>query len=268
MSKIGVGVITCNRTSFLEKCLQSIPLDVIDHLVIINDGEPLPKKLYRYNIDKVDIIDHSENLGVGKSKNDAFTFLLNNKKCDHIFLIEDDIVVADDTVFEKYIECAEITGLHHLMFGYHGPANKAGRSKGKPTPRKIIDYGKVQLALNQHCVGAFCYYTSRCLQDVGLYDEKYLNAFEHVDHSYMLAKEGYCTPYWWWPDVANSYELLDELACSEDSSTIRPREDWQDNIKKSAIHFTKKHGVSPAWQNAVPDTDVSDVVNFLRKLKK
>ena len=31
------------------------------------------------------------------------------------------------------------------------------------------------------------------LEKIGLYDENYINAYEHVDHSYKLAKEKYLT---------------------------------------------------------------------------
>ena len=31
----------------------------------------------------------------------------------------------------------------------------------------------------------------------------------------------YLPAYWWWPDVANRYDYLDELACSEVSSVHR-----------------------------------------------
>ena len=45
---------------------------------------------------------------------------------------------------------------------------KAGISYGKPVPRKVIDYGDRKIALNQHCVGAVCFYTRKCLEDIGL----------------------------------------------------------------------------------------------------
>jgi GT2 family glycosyltransferase len=93
-------------------------------------------------------------------------------------------------------------------------------SGGKPVPRKVIDYGDVKIALNQHCVGAVCFYTKECLDKVGLYDESYTNAFEHVDHSYELAKANYSTPYWWWADIENSLDYVEEQACSEDNSAI------------------------------------------------
>ncbi len=100
------------------------------------------------------------------------------------------------------------------------------------------------------------------LDKVGLYDESYTNAFEHVDHSYMLAEQGFSTPYWWWSDIANSLDFVEEQKCSEESSTIRPRSDWQLNIQKASQHFIKKHGISPVL---VPDTSVNDVIKFIKQ---
>jgi len=264
MDKIGIGIVTCNRPKFFLKCFDSIPEDYL--LVVVNDGSDFEdidklksKREFQYFHNKM-------NLGVGKSKNILFRYLLDNN-CDHIFIIEDDIIVKDKNVFKKYIEASKLTGLEHFCFGYHGPANRGGISKGEPTPRFIIDYKKLKIAFNANSVGAFCYYSKNALQKVGLIDEDFLNAFEHVEHSYRISKAKLCTPYWNWPDLANSYELLEEIECSENSSSIRPREDWRDNIIKGAELFKKKHVYSPAWQGAVPDTKQEDIISFLKEIK-
>ena len=258
--KIGLCVVTCSREIMLNNLLKSLRgcIDEFDELVIVNDGDdvwisPWGPLKYHY-------IRNKTNLGVGKSKNKGMKHLLD-KGCDYIFVIEDDMIIKDPKIFEEYIKASKISGLQHFLVGTHGPINKRGISGGKLYPRKVIDYGNLQIALYQHCVGAFCFYTRECLEAVGLHDENYLNAFEHVDHSYMLAKAGYCTPYWWWPDIENSTTLIEEQACSEESSTIRPRKDWQQNIQDSFQYFYKKHGVTPT---SVPDTDFADVKMFLK----
>jgi len=256
MSKIGVGIITCNRPDFFKKCRGSINKEWYDNIVIVNDGKgPLFDS-------GAPVIQTTGGEGVGKAKNIAIKHLLEQGS-DYIILVEDDMLFKGN-LFEQYIKAYKETGIHHFMFAYHGPANKAGISRGKPVPRKVIDYGDIKIALNQHCVGAVCFYTRQCLDDVGLYDESYTNAFEHVDHSYELAKANYSTPYWWWADIENSLDYVEEQACSEDNSAIRPRSDWQSNIQKSAIRFSQKHGVSPVQ---VSDTAVDEVINKLKKIK-
>lgn len=256
MAKIGLGVITCNRPDFFKKCYESIPNNVVDELVVVNDGDDIT---FNYS---THYIKNEQNLGVGKSKNKALKYLLD-KKCDYLFLIEDDIIIKDPNVFNKYIHYIETTGIQHLMFGYHGPANK---KDNKPIPRMVIEYGNdVNLALNFHCVGAFCVYTKELLNDIGLFDETFLNAWEHVDHSYQAVKKGYLPAYWWWPDMQNSCDYLDEQACSEVNSSIRPRDDWRKNIENGARHFYSKNNYTP-WQ--VPNESEESVIKALRKLKK
>lgn len=254
--QVGIAVITCNRPEFYKKCYNSIQEDWYDKIITINDGEPVK------SVDNNPII-NSGGKGVGHAKNIAFKHLLN-EGCNYIILVEDDMIFKDN-LFKAYIDAHKKTGIHHFMFGYHGPANKGGVSGGPPKPRKIIDYGDVKIALNQHCVGSFCFYTRKGLEDVGLLDEEFnKNNFEHVEHSYRLAKAGYSTPYWWWSDLANSLDYIEEQACSEVSSSIRRGDEWHDKIKWSAKLFEKKHGYMPAWNNAVPDTDIKDILNFLK----
>jgi len=255
MSKIGLGIITCNRPDFFKKCYESVPKDTVDELVVINDGNNLD---FNYTSH---YIKNEKNIGVGKSKNKALKYLLD-KNCDYLFLIEDDITITDPNVFNEYIKYIEKTGIQHLMFGYHGPANKKDNN---PIPRLVVDYGdNVNLALNFHCVGAFCVYTKKLLNDIGLFDETFLNAWEHVEHSYQAVKNGYLPAYWWWPDIHNSYEYLGEQACSEVNSSIRPREDWKSNINNGARYFYNKHKYTP-WQ--VPNESEESVIKALRKLK-
>lgn len=260
--KIGLGLITCNRPDFYAECLKSIaPVrDQLQSFVVVNDGGEIPLPERGGDIIPADIYKHnSKNEGVGKSKNHAFRLLLESG-CEHIFLIEDDIRICSSSTFGAYIECAQRTGLQHLMYGYHGPANKIAN---KPNPRLVVDIKGTSVALNRHCVGAFTYYTRSILEEVGLNDEEFTNAWEHVEHSYRIVKAGGCPAYWWWPDVANSNELLSEQACSEDNSAIRPRSDWQENIRSGMEHFVHKHGFSPV---AVPDTEDQYVLTNLKRI--
>lgn len=258
MGKIGVGVITCNRPEFLKKCLQSIPLDKIDHIAIVNDGKVLPAEIYNKNID---IIDHETNLGVGKSKNDAFRFLLD-KECDHLFIIEDDIIITDDSVFDEYIRCSHITGIKHINFCLHGEDNKV---KGKPAPKKIIDYGDIRISLYHNVYGAFSYYHKSVIDSIGLMDEEYINAMEHVDHTMMAIKQGFHPPFRWFVDIENSNRLLDEQDRNHSESTIRTG-DWLKHFRDGVSRFKSKFNIdvcNPREKVA----DISTVIDYLKGVK-
>jgi len=80
MSKIGIGIVTCNRNNFLKKCIQSIKKDWYDELVIVNDGtKPL-------DVEYTDVINNPTNLGVCKSKNILLKHLLGSG-CEYIFIV-------------------------------------------------------------------------------------------------------------------------------------------------------------------------------------
>ena len=257
LEKIGVGVITCNRPEFFKSCFNSLPREKIDELVVVNDGDVIERP---GSISPQQYIQHTSNRGVGISKNDALKYLVD-KQCTHIFLIEDDIIIKRADVFEQYIKASKQTGLSHFMFGYHGPANKRN---GVPHPRLVVDYPDgVSINLNTHCVGAFCYYTRELLAEVGYMDEVYINALEHIDHSYLIVKHGGIPAYWWWPDISISCDLLTEQACSEVNSSIRPRPDWRQNIQTGAAHFFQKHKIG---FTSVPDSTESDILKKLKQI--
>lgn len=262
-SMVYVGIVTCDRSDFFKKCYESIKnANNVDFIGVVNDGDS------DVDVEKGDFyIKNEKNLGVGKSKNILFKNALKSN-AEHIFIVEDDIIVKNPKVFNEYIRGRKATGIQHFCFAYHGPANKNNISKGKPCPRYIVDYGNVKISINTHSVGAFCYYSREVLLKCGIIDENFTNAFEHVDHSYRISKDGYTTPYWNWADLADSVDYLDEIECSENSSTIRPRKDWSENIQKGAELFKNKHGVLPAWNNCVPDTSEKNVKDIMKNIFK
>jgi len=272
--RVGVGIVTCNRPEFLHKLMDSLLQcdGIADYVIVINDGDFLDPTEYIKDSDMSkhgSWINNEANLGVARSKNLAMKHLRDDN-CDHIFIIEDDMLIKRKDIFEAYINASKISGIDHMMFGYHGPANKNNISKGKPVPRLIVDYGDFKIALNRHCVGAFCYYTKESLEKCGLIDERFKNAFDHVSHSYTLAQNGYSTPYWWWSDLANSTDYIEEQACSEESSSIKTPEkmkEWSENINNSMKIFETKFGVAPFGPNGVPDISEKDVLEFIKLLK-
>ena len=258
-TKIGVGIITCNREHFLKQCLESVPLDMVDHIVIINDGKSLPRKYFKMAVDKLDIIEHKKNTGVGKSKNDALKYLLRNN-CDYIFLLEDDMIILDKSVFNRYIEAHHASGIHHFNYGPGSPFNRKQTIQHfdlhnrhlldqhtEPNPRMIIDYDNdVKVSLFEHTVAMFSFFTKKILNKVGLIDEDYYNAWEHVDHTYRIIKEGYHPPFWYFADIYNSHKYITEAPEAINQSSIaNDDEQWKKNVYGGRELYKKKHGHYP-----------------------
>lgn len=253
-NKIGVGVVTYNREDFCRNCLSSIP--AVDELVVVNDGTPYSPDTYPKH---ATVIQHDTNLCVGVSKNDALKHLIA-KGCTHLFLIEDDMTIIDSTVFEKYIHAAEASGIWHLNFGYHGTGNM---KDGKPYARQTVDYKDALIALNVNCVGSFSYYLRGVIEHVGLMDERFNNAWEHVDHTYRIIKAGLHPPFWYFADVADSYTMIKDYG-DKNTSSITLRPDWSSNIHTGAALYKSIHGVMPQH---TPDTHPDKVFNILRDIK-
>jgi GT2 family glycosyltransferase len=256
--KIGVGIVTYNRPHLLEKLLNSISSCNFIDLIIVNDGERIDNlKGWNYYL-----VNNETNLGVGKSKNVAIQHLLD-KGCDHIFLIEDDIFIKDVTVFHKYIEASKISGIQHFNYSQHGVMNKNPYT-GEPDPKITIQYDDIGISLYQHCVGAFSYYSKKCLNEVGLLDEDFYNACEHVEHTYRIIKSDMHPPFWNFADIANSWEYLGDEEWSIKQSTISSSPNHSEIVNRADTVFIAKHGLLPLQ---IPQSDYNTVAQSLKRLK-
>lgn len=273
--KIGVGIITCNRPEFFRECYNSLPLDKINEIVVINDGDP---KVINFDISKGIILDNPKNLGVGKSKNRALKYLYE-KGCDYLFLLEDDMIIKSADVFEKYINAYKKSGIHHFNYGPGSPFNRKQtiqnfdlhnrhllNQHSQPNPKMIVDYKDVKIALYEHTVAMFSFFTREIIEKVGYIDEEYYNAWEHVDHTYRIIKAGYHPPFWWFADIANSDDYLTEAPGAIDNSSIANKtEQWEKNVYGGREIYKRKHGHYP---NQPPHVTKEQVVESLKQIKK
>jgi GT2 family glycosyltransferase len=274
--KIGVSIITADRSNYLSGLLDSIDTSQcgIDRLIVVDDG----KKASLVEHSKVDAVYRtSGRIGVGKAKNIALKNLYENK-CDYIFLIEDDMVILDPTVFKQYIEASKITGIQHFNFGPGSPFNKKQsitnfdlhnrhllREDTEPNPKLIVDYNNIKISLYEHITGMFSFFTRKVLDDVGFIDEKYHNAWEHVDHTYQIIKAGYHPPFWWFADLHNSHLLIESQKDSiANSTTSKNTNEWMANIQKNAELYKQKNKHYPAQ---TPVVTQDNVIKVLKKIK-
>lgn len=234
-SKIGVGLITCNREAYLQLLIRGLKGNAsISELIIVNDGA---KKL-EYN--ECSVINNEENVGVGRSKNKALRYLLE-RGCEYVFLIEDDVRILRDDVFERYILTSNLSGIQHFNFAYHGTDNY--EQDGTPLIRLKIEYRDgVAVCLFPNVYGAFSFYTRQCLETCGFMDEYYYNALEHVQHTLDICKNNMHPPFRWFADIADSQLYVEELDRNHSNSEIRRDKKWIDNFHKAADYFVQKNG--------------------------
>lgn len=259
--KIGAAIIACDRTEYTNKCIDGLLINKKDlhECIVINDGQPW------VNSKPVEIINNIPPYQtVGVAKNNAIKELLK-RGCNHIFLIENDMIIKSSDIFKKYIEAAENTGITHLNFGYHGPANRTPDYK-EAKARYVVEYpGGIKIALNMHSVGAFSYFNKRYIDTVGIHDTYFKNAWEHVELCQRGIKRGMLPAFWWFPDIESSDKLIEEIPGSIQNSSITHTQEWTDNMKKGAEYYKKQHGWIPVH---TPDTPLELVLKNLKTIYK
>lgn len=231
----GIAVITYRRFDYVMQCLQSLHdnnYGGAEVVCVIEDDEyytPKQKEQMRALLPTGSAIISQPNAGVASAKNNGIKKLWQ-LGCDEFFLMEEDILMNDSETCNKYSDYAKEHRLHHMNFALHGPMNKG----------KGFDY--YGMTCYPDCVGAFSYYTKEAIKAVGFFDEKFFNAWEHVFHTLLISKKGLTTPFWRFVDHPDSDNLLKEIEGSIDNSSIRPRSDWQLNIKRGKEYALERYG--------------------------
>lgn len=268
-NKIGLAIITCDRFDYLQQCLNAVSqnADLINYIVIVNDGKQFTpdQEAFVYSKGVNEIIQHSPPYrSVGASKNQGLRRLLLND-CEHLFTLENDILVKRADIFHAYIKAAEKSGIWHMNFSQHGPANKKPNTEEK-NPRQVVEYDdNISVALYPHCVGAFTYFHKGIIKNVGYHDERFKNAFEHVEHTYRIIKKDLHPPFWWFADLPNSEDYLTEIPGSIKNSSIPHTKQWLSNFQRAGGWFEVKHGFTPVQIPDVPQNLVFEKVQELEK---
>lgn len=235
---IGLGICTYNRPEFFATCVSS----VVEHLLPIASiwvNEDHSDEQYRARYDEifdslppsVKVRRSEENQGVCRAKNSLLQSMMD-AGCQHLFLLEDDQEILSRGAVNEYIRYSQISGIEHMMFAHHGPAN-VGR---------LVDVDPSGIELYLNCVGAYCYYTRNAIETVGLLPERYdKNCWEHVVHYADLARAGLCPAFWRFPDIPNSRSLIREQPGGIDSSAIRQGPEWPRIVEEGRRVFASEY---------------------------
>lgn len=258
--KIGVAIITHNRVDFFKKIQETIPSYV--NLYVVNTGAPYPKQTY--DSQKVNKIHQcTKPTCVGWGKNFGLRLMIQDG-CKHLFTMEDDVYVKDPDVFKKYIKAAYTSGIYHFNFGFSQKENLT--QEGKPAIKNLIEYSPdVSLIFTPNVLGAFTYYLSTVIKNIGYHDERFDgNHMDHVDLTYRAIKANLHPPFWWFADINNSWEMIGNLSNMGDDSIVRNEERFMKAITKAFQVFQSKHGCTPVQ---VPQVDEEQVLQILEQIQ-
>ena len=262
-AQTAVAIITCNREAFLHETLESIDRNAVGKIYIVNAGAP-----FLYIPEGVSVIQcQRDPTVVGIAKNIALREM-KNAGFEYLFLIEDDVKVKDNAVFEKYIETAMDSGLWagQLSYGVHG--GQAGGNvdeAGNPLKRLVVQYGKHKVDLYRNSFHAFVLYHANTLAHIGYMNESYINAAEHLDHYFHSFHRGLGCNFWYFPDIENSYDYLEDQDGNHNHSVIRKSADFRKNFSTSWGIFKEKYHVYP---HEVKDSTVEQVTERLNFIEQ
>lgn len=230
--KIGLGIVTYNRPEYLKQVIQGVRnhlLKEVDTIWIYDDGSTKDySEIYDSLPPQIKVHVAKKNQGVAVGKNWLMSQLID-ENCYCIFISEDDIVPVDKKAIRGYVQAARATGIAHMMFAHHGPGNASGAAmKGE------------HVSVYPNCVGAWSFFTRPALFEVGLHDENFHNAYEHVELTWRLAKAGLTTPWGAYADATGSEKWIKEIPGSIDNSSIRKTDDWAINTIKALRYWKSK----------------------------
>lgn len=263
--KIGLAIVTYNRPHYFLKCIEAVGLNRrdLDYVVVVNDGTPYtgvkaPEWVNEY-------IQHGTNKSVGVAKNSGMRALMQ-AGCEHIFIMEDDMILKSPDIFKKYIETAKSSGIFHLNYALHGPANVKQGSL-EPNPRQVVEYDDgTKVPLYPHCVGAFSYFHRGVIMNVGYHDERFKNAWEHVEYAARVIAKGLHPPFWWFADIDKSSDYITEIPGSiGQGSSINHTPEWTSNMRRGALWFKEKHGYIPVQMPDTPPEQVGEIINRIEE---
>jgi GT2 family glycosyltransferase len=260
-NKIGIGIVTYNSPSRLKICLETIP-SYIENVVIVNDGTPYDFTIYG---NQHDVIQHTKNKGVAGAKNSALRYLVG-KGCEHLFLLEDDIIIKDDKIFEKYIEASLKSGIKHFNYALQGYGNSKRKSDGTidhPTPVYCVHYDETHICFYHWCSGPFMYIHKDCIDAVGYMDENFYNIHEHVDYTNRIINAELHPPFWYFADIANAHHYINDSPEFR-NTTIEKNDYYNQRLIGADIYFEQKHGHKPL---NIPHKSIEDLLLFLLKIK-
>lgn len=237
-----LGIVTCNREDMLKVLVNSIEPKCFTKRYIINNGAPL-SDVY----DGYEVLQSNRNpTPVGLGKNKFFREVRKNNPEGYYFLLEDDVEIIDNTVWEKYIDTMHDSGIvWQLSYGCHG--GEAGGNVdtyGDPKVKETVEYSTTKVDFYQESFAAFTLYSGKHFSTVGYMDETYVNAAEHLDHYYRAFLQG-GVPWRYFPDMSESYKFIKDQDKDHQRSVIRNDTNFRQNFISGWQTFKSKYGMFP-----------------------
>lgn len=268
-----VGIVTCNRKEMFETCYNSIDKDAVDKIIVVNAGE----RYDSYPDDLEVIFPKRSPIVVGIAKNLVLREMYNAKNVngepyEWFFLVEDDVKIVNNKVWERYVETACDSGLVHFQLSYGTHGGVVGGSvnpDGSPNKAHIVKYSKNEVDFYSNSFAAFSIGHRSTLQQFGggnMYREDFINAAEHLYAHHLMFKRGMGTPFHYFADIHNSFEYIQDQDENHNKSAIRNNPEFMNNFLYSWKLFKSLTGKMPNELEKMSPISLMGCLENLEKL--
>ena len=251
---IGLVITTFDSESYFDQLYETIPFDRVDHLVVVNGGQP-----YSKSYDKCHWIQHDKVKYASVARNDGLKYLIS-KNCEYYFVFEDDILVKSPDIFDKYIEASKASGIQYFGFKSNawgsGPIGaRTPRLKIRPAPDAAL------IGLYKNTCNEITFRTKLALREAGLFDERFRYSFD-IEMLYRLSLKNLIPAFWYFPDREDSDELVENNPNA--ISRMNPNGERDTKLGPDFALFNHIHGVNI---NQVPDSNRDEIIEQLQFIK-
>lgn len=258
MSTLNTGLVvtTYNSEKWFKELYATIPLKRLKEIVVVNGGEP-----YTTAYSGVTWIQHTFNKGAAQSRIDGIKYL-QNKGIEHIFVIEDDMLIKNENIFEKYVDASLDTGIKYFCFCSTAQGNG---SPGKRTPAEIVEYKNTKVSFYREMNNEFTYHHSSVFDEVGYYDTKFTHLWD-VEFVYrVLTSEKFGCGFRYFPDIFNSDNFIQNHPESINNSRTNINNKRDRELPAFLQMFEMTHGYPVSM---VPILEKQQFVAKLKQLYK
>jgi len=223
-----------NYKRFDKQMIKSLNKISNEDVIICTDDETRWKKRQCISIEDT----------VAKSKNKILKYALE-KEYDFCFIIEDDVLIKDKTIFFEYINLMEKFDLNFVMYGFHNNYNKVLNERINPC-MLISMKNRGSICINRFPCSALIGF--RIFEDMTYFDER-LKAMEHEFWLEDLKVQGNYPFTGFIFDTYNSWEKIKKI----------PFERVKNITQKDIIEAKKTRNV----ESVSLQSDGDSVINYI-----
>lgn len=248
----GLVLVTFDRENLCKNLLNSITLKDFKMVVVVKDGNCRYTKEFESKLNaNVVYLPQDVNVGTGPCKQLGVNYLLENSEIEHVFIIEDDILIKDNKVWDYYIDFSHKTGIWHT--------NWNNMKYSQITCE--IEFDGLEAIINREHDDAFSYF-HRNMFKFCEFSPDIKTIFEGLSIELQLIEKDLLPPFWNFVCPKGTDKFISDVKAT---STIVGKKDFEKNYQEFMTKFKQRHGKYVA---DIPEPDMGDVfkmLNFLRE---